>query len=363
MNKKLLVPMRWMVLLCFIFGSCKESTVENQKDEIAIGLQAGETQLSLVNDISLELPEAGPALGIIGSMTVLEDYIIVLDGLRKSVEVFDIAGNYKWSIGSRGNAKGEYKMPSRLAIINNDQMLLYDGGTGRLLRFSIKGEFLGQLKLPERRFINRMMVSEDQNFIHTYVDKDKNGMLCVTSLETGEDLAKFKVCDAQYMDLFLLLGRTQGIAYNKKKKIIYFALPWEEKIMRIDLATQDFLLPITLSLPKFIRVKMDDSKTQKELAADIHNFSRLNGMHLLSSGDMLLRYLFNDTSKSTGLILLSNLSLQPSAQEVENELGLYDVFSCYGMFVYRYLSPTDDEETNGRIRIYRLSNSPEFPAE
>lgn len=363
-RKKLLVPMRWMVLLCFIFGSCQESTVENQKDGIAIELQAGETQLSLVNDISLELPEAGPALGIIGSMTVLEDYIIVLDGLRRSIEVFDREGNYKWSIGNRGGMEGQYKIPSKPTMVpNTDQMLIYDGGTGRILRFSIKGEFLGQLKLPERRFINRMMVSEDQNFIHTYVDKDKNGMLCVTSLETGDDLAKFKVCDAQYMDLFLLLGRTQGIAYNKKKKIIYFALPWEEKIMRIDLTTQDFLSPITLSLPKFIRVKMDDSKTQKELASDIHSFSRLNGMHLLSSGDMLLRYLFNDTSKSTGLILLSNLSLQPLAQEVENELGLYDVFSCYGMFVYRYLSPTDDEDTNGRIRIYRLSNSPESPAE
>ena len=83
-------------------------------------------------------------------------------------------------------------------------------------------------------------------------------------------------------------------------------------------------------------------------------------MSLLSSGDILLRYLFNDSPIITGLIFLSDLSVEPYAQEVKNELR-YNRFTCQGMSVYEYLSPADDEDTNGRIRIYRLIDTPESP--
>ena len=167
--------------------------LKNRQDVLTIKTKAQPTHLSLVREITLELPEAGPGLGLVGSITVVKDYIILLDGLRKSVDVFDIAGNYKWSIGSRGNGKGKYKIPREPTIIpNTDQILIYDAGTGNILRFSLEGEYIGKAKLPERRFIKRMLVSNDHHFIHTYVDKNKNGMLCVTSLDTGKDLAKFK---------------------------------------------------------------------------------------------------------------------------------------------------------------------------
>ncbi|MCE2436019.1 MAG: 6-bladed beta-propeller, partial [Candidatus Latescibacteria bacterium] len=181
-EKKLLIPVEWLALLFLIFGSCEKSAVENQKDVIVLDTQTQGAHLSLVGDITLELPEAGPALGRVGSVTIGEDYIIILDNLKKNIEVFDREGSYKWPIGSRGGSVGQYKIPSESAIIpNTGQLLIYDGGTGQTLRFSIKGEFVGQLKLPEKRFINRMLVSEDHNLIHTYVDKNNNGVLCVTS--------------------------------------------------------------------------------------------------------------------------------------------------------------------------------------
>ena len=357
-RKRLLVPARWLALLFLIFGSCEKSAVENQQDGIALK-QAQGTHLSLVGDITLECPEAGPALGRVGSVTIAEDYIIILDNMRKSVEVFDREGSYKWPIGSRGDRVGQYKIPNGSAVIpNTGQILIYDGGTGQTLRFSLKGEFVGQLKLPEKRFINRMLVSEDHNLIHTYVDKNKNGMLCVTSLNSGEDLAKFKVCEAEYRRLFFPLQRSQGLAYDEARKIIYFALPWEGEVMRIDLAAQEFLPSLTINHPEFISLKLDEGKTGRELLET--KFSKLFGVSMLSSGDILLRYLFNDSPIITGLILLSDLSVEPSVQEMKNELG-YNSFTCQGMSIYEYLSPADDEDTNGRIRIYRLIDTPESP--
>ena len=358
-KKKLLVPVEWLALLFLIFGSCEKSSVENQKDVIVLDTQARGTHLSFVGDITLELPEAGPALGRVGSVTIAEDYIILLDNIRKNVEVFDREGNYKWPIGSRGAGVGQYKIPSGSAIIpNTDQMLIYDGGSIQILRFSLKGEFVGQVKLPERRAINRMVVSEDHNLIHTYVDKNKNGMLGITSLNSGEDLVKFKVCEAEYRRLFFGLQRFQGLAYDEARKIIYFALPWGDKVMRIDLAAQEFLPSLTINHPKFISLKVEEDKTGKELLKA--KFSRLYGLSLLSSGDIFLRYIFRDSSNSTALILFSDLSVEPYAQEMKNELR-YNRFTGYGMSIYEYLSPADDEDTNGRIRIYRLIDTPESP--
>lgn len=358
-KKKLLIPVEWLALLFLIFGSCEKSAVENQKDVVVLDTQAQGTHLSLVGDITLEFPEAGPALGRVGSVAIAEDYIILLDDMKKRVEVFDREGSYKWPIGSRGDGVGQYKIPTGSAVIpKTDQMLIYDGGTGQILRFSLKGEFLGRVKLSERRAINRMLVSEDHNLIHTYVDKNKNGMLCVTSLDTDEDLARFKVCEAEYRRLFFGLQRSQGLAYDEVRKIIYFALPWEEEIIRINLAAQEFLPSLTINHPKFISLKLDESKTGRELLEA--KFSKLFGMSMLSSGDILLRYMFERSLNSIGFIFLSDLSVQPYAQEMKNELR-YNHFTCYGMSIYEYLSPADDEDTNGKIRIYRLINTPESP--
>ena len=289
-RKKLSAPVKWMALLFLFCGSCEKSAVENQNNVLVIKTQAQGSQLSLIDVITLERPEIGPALGRVRALAVSEDYIIMVDATRERVEVFDGGGNYQWSIGSRGDGEGQYKIPSEPTIIPNaDQLLLYDGGTGQTLRFSIQGEFLGQLKLLERRYINRMVVSDDHNLIHTYVDKNKNGMICVTSLDTSEDLAKFKVSDVQYENLYLGFKRFQGLAYDEVRKIIYFALPWEEKVMRIDLTAQDFLPPIITNHPKFVSLKLDeidDSQGVIELAP--HRFSMLYGMHLLSSGEGIM---------------------------------------------------------------------------
>lgn len=361
-RKKLLVPVRWMALLLLICGSCEKSAVENQQDGIVLKVQTQGPQFPLIDAITLERPEAGQAIGRVRSITVLDDYIIVVDATRESVEVFDREGSHKWAIGSSGDGEGQYKIPSGSAVIpNTGQILIYDGGTGQILRFSIKGEFLGQLKLPERRFINRMVVSEDHNLIHTYGNKNGNGTLCVTTLDTGEDLAKFKISEAKYSNLFFGLQRSQGLAYDETRKIIYFALPWEEKVMRIDLAAQEFLTPITINHPKFINLKLDEGDSRKNIIELFQNkFSRLEGMYLLSSGDILLRYMFEDSSMSTALILLSDLDTQPSAQKMQNELR-YNVFTCHGMSVYMYSPPTDGEATNGKIRVYRLTEPEEVP--
>lgn len=84
-------------------------------------------------------------------------------------------------------------------------------------------------------------------------------------------------------------------------------------------AVQEFLTPITINHPKFISLKLDEVDGNKDIRQlSQQRFSRLYGLHLLSSGDIVLRYSFEDLSMSTALILLSDLDTQPSAQEMQN---------------------------------------------
>ena len=63
---------------------------------------------------------------------------------------------------------------------------------------------------------------------------------------------------------------------------------------------------------------------------------------------------------STALILLSDLDTQPYAQEMKNELG-YGIFTCLENSIYAYSPPADGEDTNGMIRVYRLSHPEKAP--
>ena len=356
-RKELLDPIRWVVLLSLVCGSCGEGTIENNQGVLHLKAEAKGTRLSQVGETTLELPDTGPALGFVFSITVVGDYIVVVDALRWSVEVFDIEGSHKWSIGSRGDGKGQYKKPLELATIpNTDQILVYDAGTGHILRFSLEGKFEGMVQLAERRFIQRMLVSSEHNLIYTYTDKHGNGTLCISSLGTGEDLAKFRISDSRYRDLFSFLGAMLGLSYDEAQGMVYCALPWEERVMRIDLTGRRFLKSITTKQRMFSSVKLYPRKTPRELAKDLKNFSKLIGMHLMSSGDLLLKYQFDDSLQNTALVLLSDPGAHPSAKEVKTELSAAGPFTCRGMSVFVYSYPADGEGTNGKIRIYRLKH-------
>ena len=125
-RKKLLVPVRWLALLFLLCGSCEKSAVENQQDEDAL-----KPHLSLIDEIILERPEAGPALRMANAIAIMEGYIIILDHPRRSVEVFDIEGNYKWPIGSRGDGEGQYKLPRKPAVIPNTNQILIPRSRGK----------------------------------------------------------------------------------------------------------------------------------------------------------------------------------------------------------------------------------------
>lgn len=113
-EKKLLAPVRWLALLFLICGSCEKSTVENQQDGVAL-----KTHLSLIDAITLERPEAGPAIGRIRSITVLDDYIIVVDATRESVEVFDRGEAISGLLAVAGMEKAStrYRADQRLSPI------------------------------------------------------------------------------------------------------------------------------------------------------------------------------------------------------------------------------------------------------
>ncbi|WP_276130742.1 6-bladed beta-propeller [Balneola vulgaris] len=78
-----------------------------------------------------------------------EGDIYVADERQGSVLVFDKEGSYIKSIGNKGRGPGEFSKISEMAILPNDEVLVFDFFQRRFTTFSNKGEVLETKVLPK----------------------------------------------------------------------------------------------------------------------------------------------------------------------------------------------------------------------
>ena len=350
------------VLLLVFSGSCGEKSSrinKNLSEVLDLEIESNGTFLSRTSEITLEYTEETPGLGHVFSISVVDDYIVIVDVMRWTVEVFDFQGNYKWRIGSRGDNEYQYSKPLQLAPIpGTNDILIYDARNANILRFSVEGNFVGRIKKNKNRPINRMLVSKDHKLIYTTSNKDGRGLLVVSSLSREQDIFKFVISEATDKRLYSFFGALQGLDYDESLKIVYCTLPWEEKIIRIDLNKGRVLKSFKTNHPHFKAIDVDRSKISEDWVHNQNNknFSRVHGMGLTNSGDILLRYHINVEKPrgGTDLALISNLSKNPVAEELQGIIEVFEPFTCSSEYVYVYSPPMDTEDTNGKVTIYRI---------
>ena len=103
---------------------------------------------SCVEYIPLETTDESLLAGI-SKLEILDDgRILVFDGDIGAVYVFEKGGRFLWKIGNRGNASNEYVSVKDVALDKyNNQVVILDSGTNRLLFYDIEGHFLSSLEL------------------------------------------------------------------------------------------------------------------------------------------------------------------------------------------------------------------------
>lgn len=83
--------------------------------------------------------------GAIRDVLLLTDGgVAVLDGQTAEIRLFNSAGAYQMSLGSKGQGPGELQSPSVLALLSGDTLAVYDERPMRITRFGPNGK-LGRI--------------------------------------------------------------------------------------------------------------------------------------------------------------------------------------------------------------------------
>jgi hypothetical protein len=103
------------------------------------------------------------------SYKIGQKYVMVADGERAQVVLFDRTGKFIRTIGTKGKGPGELLEP-REATMAPDEDFVYvaDVGKSELLKYSIDGEFIKEIsikKILSNRYINGIRFINDKQFV------------------------------------------------------------------------------------------------------------------------------------------------------------------------------------------------------
>lgn len=160
---------------------------------------------SAVEYIPLETMDES-LLAEISRLDILDDgRILVFDGNKESVCLFGKDGEFLWKIGDRGNAYNEYSSIKDATYDRyNNQVIILDAVTNRLLFYSIEGQFFSSIELtcyPSSisvidkdylcLFLNYTDFSSKHSVSHNIRIINRKGDLCSELLEYSNNIRNF----------------------------------------------------------------------------------------------------------------------------------------------------------------------------
>ena len=110
--------------------------------------------------------------------------IYIMDGVNNRVHVFDEEGNFKFSFGSKGTAKGKFSIPVGITTDSTGRVYVADTGNRRVQIFSSDGGFERQIYLPpgeKGKPRDPVDVAVDESLKQIYVTDNDNHQVLVFS--------------------------------------------------------------------------------------------------------------------------------------------------------------------------------------
>ncbi len=99
----------------------------------------------------------------IGSIAVDEDERIYISDWKEShIKVYNQSGEYLRTIGRRGQGPGEFQRITRIQILKQNELFVFDGNSRRLSFFSLDGRFIKLKSVPAIQALDLMMNSKGE---------------------------------------------------------------------------------------------------------------------------------------------------------------------------------------------------------
>ena len=186
-------------------GSIEESegvkTVKNPKEqmyrkeifhfeeELCIGEAGGDEKYMFSQIVSIAVDD--------------EERMFVSDWKESHIKVFDKDGNYLMTIGRKGQGPGEFESINSIQIINQKELMVFDGNSRRLSFFTLDGKLKKSQVTSEIQALNIKMNSKG-HFLTSKATLDPNNFMAVTELDIYDsDLNKItNIAKSDPQDIF-----------------------------------------------------------------------------------------------------------------------------------------------------------------
>lgn len=143
----------YLLVIIFIYSGCDSSDTTSDTDLETIKVEVSEIKEEVditpivrnIKNIQLETSEEC-LLRLIRKIDIYDNKVFVLD-IKDGLFVFDFEGDFLYKIGTIGKGPGEYSRAACFALDKKKNQIEINDFSGKLLTYSISGDFISERKL------------------------------------------------------------------------------------------------------------------------------------------------------------------------------------------------------------------------
>jgi len=274
---------------------------------------------------------------LIGGIAVDQDEnIYVSDWKTSEIKVFDKKGDYIRTFGRKGQGPGEFERITNMQIINQDDLLVYDGNTKRLSYFSLDGHFKRSISMNKLSALHLAINSTSGVITSSYQLDPETAMISTAVNLFDSDLNLIKTLDKS-KPTDVLTPFQPFLVYKLKKNddiVIGHNSKYELKVYNpqgklIRIITKDYD-PVRISADEK-RERLE--KLEQPLNKDVPNFYPAFNRIIVDDKNRMLIQTYEKTDDGKGFIYhvfdqegkyLADLEINNSPQ-ILSENTLYSV--------------------------------------
>lgn len=363
LNLSLLTYWLWFLTTLGI-GGCDQITNSYEKDQSII--QQPDAQI--VYERSINLSDGGPVLRTPINFAVANEAFYIVDNLHKAVFEYDLEGQYIRTIGHQGKGEGDYLFPMEIEVGLDKKIYVYDGKTAKLNAYDQTGRFVDQPFENHRRLVGKFVVDVQGNSLQLISARDQEGKQVVQLVKVapGAESPEISI-DVAKGAMSILFIKRFGFCYSFSRQHIYYMLPWDYRIVEVDVDTGKQVRRFGIEPPNF---------RQLDISSEIGNLDMVEKPRLMNItllGDALLFVRFAaDLSGEIPNLMMESTEIDPTrtfcmlydltdeskimvrkVKDPSNKLNYKAKIRSVGQLLYVY-SPSYNipRSSNGRIDVY-----------
>jgi hypothetical protein len=188
---KKLIAISNFIYFVFVFPSTNlmpySKIVSNALNEIEI--REGRIKLDLIKVWGDEkIGKANEIFRIPRDIKIYKDYIYIVDSGNNRIQIFSLDGEFKTTIGRKGQGPGDLSHPSSLVIDNENRLLVADSGNNRVQTLDSSGNYIFSFPTKKGMPSHLFLINQDEIAVYSFQRSFKSNFLLTLYNRKGQFL-------------------------------------------------------------------------------------------------------------------------------------------------------------------------------